>query len=140
MESKNVVVSEDIDVFDVLTTLVPTDRDIYPLKQSWDKVEQQKLLSKTLENLHEHALMVCNTTSALFNKGKIKFTINFEKRNDLYDSVAEFKNMNEDLHPIFQQYCAPAKITVWIEVHFSHRNNCQKCFLSSLPPTSDSAF
>lgn len=37
-----------------------------------------------------------NSTSVLFNKGKIKFVKNSEKCHDLHESAKKFKNVTED--------------------------------------------
>ncbi|GFW52171.1 uncharacterized protein TNCV_2426181 [Trichonephila clavipes] len=89
LETNNVViVSEVIDVLVILTALVNEDREIYFLKPSKGKVQQKifssRSLKETLPKCKEHILFLhaftgCdNTTSAFFNKGKIKFAKNFE--------------------------------------------------------------
>lgn len=162
LESKNVVVvSEDIDVLVVLTALAPTDRKIYFLKPSRGKVNQQIFSSKSLEKslpackehiLFLHAFTGCDTTSAFYNKGKIKFAKNFEKRNNLHNSAAVFKNVNEDANNIFQAgitcilglYGASANITDLNTFRFNSFIKATakdtSVLLSSLPPTSDAAF
>ena len=162
LETKNVViVSEDIDVLVILTALVNEDREIYFLKPARGKVQQKIFSSKSLEKsfpkykehiLFLHAFTGCDTTSAFFNKGKIKFAKNFEKRHDLHESAKVFKNVNEDSNNIFQAgvacilglYGAPGKIKDLNTLRFNSfiKGTAKKTsvLLSSLPPTADAAF
>lgn len=99
-----------------------------------------------------HAFTGCDTTSAFFNKGKIKFAKNFEKRHDLHELAGVFKNSNEDCNKIFQAgtacilglYGAPAKIKDLnlLRFNFFVKGTAKKTsvLLSSLPPTADAAF
>lgn len=162
LESKDVVVvSEDIDVLVILTALVDKAREIYFLKPSRGKVQQKifssKCLEKSLPNCKEHILFLhaftgCDTTSAFFNKGKIKFAKNFEKRIDLHDSVKVFENINEDPNNILQAgvacilslYGAPSKAhdlnTLRYNSFIKATAKNTSVLLSSLPPTTDAAF
>lgn len=162
LETKNVViVSEDIDVLVILTALVDKDREIYFLKSSRAKVQQKVFSSKSLEKslpkckehiLFLHAFTGCDTTSAFFNKGKIKFAKNFEKRHDLHESAKVFKNVKEDSNNIFQAgvacilglYGAPTKIKDLNMLRFNSSIKATakntSVLLSSLPPTTDAAF
>ena len=73
------VVGQDIDLFVLLLALIPTSKDIYFLKPKIGKVSL-KLFSvhesqKKYKDLHNfillaHAFGGCDTTSAIFNKGK----------------------------------------------------------------------
>ncbi|GFU87894.1 uncharacterized protein TNCV_964501 [Trichonephila clavipes] len=162
LETNNVViVSEDIDVLVILTALVNEDRETYFLKPSKGKVQQKvfssRSLKETLPKCKEHILFLhaftgCDTTSAFFNKGKIKFAKNFEKCHDLHKSAKVFINVNEDSNNIFQAgvtcilglYGASAKIN---DLNPLKYNSVIKAtaintsvLLSSLPPTTDAAF
>ncbi|KAL4710241.1 hypothetical protein ACJJTC_005414, partial [Scirpophaga incertulas] len=161
LETKNVViVSEDIDVLVILTALANESREIYFLKPSRDKVKQKIFSSKSLEKslpkckehiLFLHSLTGCDTTSAFFNKGKIKFAKNFEKHHDLHEFAKIFKNKNEDFNNIFQAgvacilalYGAPAKIkdlnTLRYNFFIKATTKNTSVILSSLPPTTDAA-
>ncbi|GFU48289.1 uncharacterized protein TNCV_4626951 [Trichonephila clavipes] len=162
LETNNVViVSEDIDVLVILTTLVNEDHEIYFLKPSKGKVQQKIFSSRsiieTLPKCKEHipflhAFTGCDTTSAFFNKGKIKFAKHFEKCHDLHKSAEVFKNVNEDSNNVFQAgvtcilglYGASAKIkgsnTLRYNSFVKVTAKNTSVLLSSLPPTTGAAF
>ncbi|GFW13738.1 uncharacterized protein TNCV_2105621 [Trichonephila clavipes] len=160
-ENNFVIVSEDIDVLVILTALVNEDREKYFLKPSKGEVQQKifssRRLKETLPKCKEHILFLhtftgCDTTSAFFNKGKIKFAKNFEKIHDLHKSAEVFKNVNEDLNNIFQAgvtcvldlYGASAKIkdlnTLRYNSFIKATAKNPSVLLSSLPHTIDAAF
>ncbi|KAF2894019.1 hypothetical protein ILUMI_12151 [Ignelater luminosus] len=158
---RGVTESVDVDVLVLLTALSPIDREIYFQKPAKGKIPQKLYSSKCLETvlpkckqhiLFLHSFTGCDTTSAFFQRGKNVFAKNLEKRPDLQNAAAVFKNECKDANDIFNAgvtcalalYAAPQKIqdlnTLWYNsfVKATAKNSYVK--LPSLSPTADAAF
>lgn len=92
----------DVDLL-ILLTALSTRSNIYILKPGKGKISQQiystkSIIDKTAADhiLFLHAFSGCDTTSALFNQGKIKCINVLRKNPDLNEVIQEFKNPNAD--------------------------------------------
>lgn len=94
------VVGEDIDLLVILIGLCSPDiKNVFFLKPGKGKVSQtlynpHLAADKTLSDhiLFLHAMSGCDTTSALFNQGKLKFLKVLQKNNDLQPVIDAFKD------------------------------------------------
>ncbi|GBM56581.1 hypothetical protein AVEN_133066-1 [Araneus ventricosus] len=92
-----VVISEDIDLFVILIGIF-TFRHVYFLKPGKLKIAEKifsphTALEKTIADniLFIHAMSGCDTTSALFNYGKMKFVHTLKNNHDLLKVIEIFK-------------------------------------------------
>jgi len=157
--NKSIVVGEDIDLLVLLIARTPAEKEIYFLKPGKAKVKTTIYSSKSFGSyikskdhiLFLHAVTGCDTTSAVFAKGKAKSLKTLEKRDDLRiaTEVLNKKNCspqlivkngirfllamygapsNEELLDTFRYYC------------FARSTRLNKAVkLSTLPPTSSAA-
>lgn len=161
LKSTNVfIVSEDIDVLVLLTALAPDDHEIYFLKPSRGKSVQKFFSTLSLDKtfpkckqhiLFLHALTGCDTTSAFYNRGKMKFAKIFEEREDLQNAAKIFKSVEDNeqiiidagLKCILALYSSPKNIDNLNELRYNSfikataKSTCVQ--LASLSPTIDSA-
>ncbi|KAL4718517.1 hypothetical protein ACJJTC_010356 [Scirpophaga incertulas] len=121
-----VVVGEDVDLLILLTARTPTDKIIYFLKPGKAQVQSRIYSSQSLTAypkcqahiLFLHAITGCDTTSAIFKRGKTAVFKLFEKCNDLIECAEVFKNINSSRNDIvtygirflLAMYGAPKKI------------------------------
>ena len=154
-----VVVGEDVDLL-ILLTARTNDKIIYFLKPGKAQVQSAIYSSQSLTAypkcqahiLFLHAITGCDTTSAIFKRGKIAVFKLFEKRNDLIDCAEVFTKIDSSPHDIvtngirflLAMYGAPKKIDSIDKYRYlrfvkSAWNN-KTVQLSCLPPTSASAF
>jgi hypothetical protein len=155
-----IVVGEDVDLL-ILLTALSTRSNIYILKPEKGKNSQQIystkcIIDKTATDhiLFLHAFSGCDTTSALFNQGKMKFINVLRKNPDLNEIIQVFKNPNAD-----PEIIAKAGECVLLELYsysnvkskksMSLNNYRYACFttsafkskfnIASLPPTEAAA-
>lgn len=93
------VVGEDIDLLVILIGLCSPDvKNVSFMKPGKGKVSQAiydpHLSNKTLSDLvlFLHAMSDCDTTSALFNQGKLKFSKVLQKNTDLVAVIDTFND------------------------------------------------
>ncbi|GBO37304.1 hypothetical protein AVEN_107269-1 [Araneus ventricosus] len=93
-----VVISEDIDFFVILIDIF-TFGNVYFLKPGNGKIAEKifsphTAFEKTIANsiLFIQAMSGCDTTSALFNYGKMKFVQTLKNNHDLLKVIDFFKN------------------------------------------------
>nr|GBL94911.1 hypothetical protein AVEN_270754-1 [Araneus ventricosus]GBL94920.1 hypothetical protein AVEN_30629-1 [Araneus ventricosus]GBL94934.1 hypothetical protein AVEN_55367-1 [Araneus ventricosus]GBL94961.1 hypothetical protein AVEN_158221-1 [Araneus ventricosus] len=93
-----VVIGEDIDLFVILIGIFTFD-NVYFLKPGKEKIDEKIFspriaLEKTIADniLFIHAMSGCDTTSALFNYGKMKFVQTLKNNHDLLKAIEIFKN------------------------------------------------
>ncbi|GBM73704.1 hypothetical protein AVEN_177752-1 [Araneus ventricosus] len=93
-----VVIGEHIDLFVILIGIFTFD-NIYSLKAGKGKIAEKifpphTALEKTIADyiLFIHAMSGCDTTSALFNNGKMKFVQTLKNNPDLLKVIEIFKN------------------------------------------------
>ena len=86
-QKKVVIVAEDTDILVLTTALTPSNLEIYLLKPSRLTVPEKTYSSRSLDNLPIvldnilllHAITGCDTVSATFNQGKLKFVKTFQR-------------------------------------------------------------
>ncbi|GBN84921.1 hypothetical protein AVEN_192174-1 [Araneus ventricosus] len=95
-----VVISEDIDLFVILIGIF-TFGHVYFLKPGKLKIAEKifsphTALEKTIADniLFIHAMSGCDTTSALFNYGKMKFVHTLKNNHDLLKVIEIFKKLD----------------------------------------------
>ncbi len=130
--------------------------NIYFMKPAKGKIPQRIYSSSSLKNpdqqsdiLFYHAFSGCDTTSAIFNKGKLKVTSLLHKHPSLRASISVFRNINTTSDEVSQ-----AGENVFIALYggtnstslndvryeFYGRSITKSKFnLACLPPTSDAA-
>ncbi|GBL75775.1 hypothetical protein AVEN_155068-1 [Araneus ventricosus] len=93
-----VFIGEDIDLFAILMSICTFD-NVYFLKPGKEKIAEKIFsphtsLEKTIADniLFIHAMGGCDTTSALFNYGKMKFVQTLKDNPDLRKVIKIFKN------------------------------------------------
>ncbi|KMQ87542.1 hypothetical protein RF55_13146 [Lasius niger] len=97
-----VVVGEDVDLLVILIARTPIDKEIFFLKPGKGKVERKIYSSRSFDEhksskdhiLFLHAFSGCDTTSALFNKGKTAALKLLEKRQDLQVAAQVFNRID----------------------------------------------
>jgi len=100
--NKTIVVGEDVDLLIILISRTPIDNMIYFLKPGKGQTETKIYSSQSLTSyskcqahiLFLHAITGCDTTSALYQRGKTKVFQSFEKCQDLFDCAEVFKKIN----------------------------------------------
>ncbi|KYN12193.1 hypothetical protein ALC57_15644 [Trachymyrmex cornetzi] len=153
-----IIIGEDIDLLVLLTALASNNQNIYLLKPGKGKIEQQIYSSTSLqvdksvaENIaFVHAFSGCDSTSALFNQGKIKL-LNILKQNTQLNEIVEiFREENADSHNISEAgervlaalygYSDDVRSLNDIRYYCFTRSVYKTKFnLASLPPTEDAA-
>lgn len=152
------VVGDDIDLLVLLTALTPPETEIFFLKPGRGRIPTTLYSSHSLNNnavlkdhiLFLHAFSGCDSTSALFGKGKMSLSKIFKKEEERnIQAASTFKSeeasqlsISEAGKTIFLAlYGAKAEISL-----NKHRYVCfkkgvavGKKSLSSLPPTEDAA-
>ncbi|XP_071574804.1 uncharacterized protein [Temnothorax nylanderi] len=99
-----VIVGEDIDLLIILTGIAnETQNNVYFMKPGKRKSAKCLYSSTSLQDptlaehiLFYHAFTGCDTTSALFNQGKIKITLLLKKTDDLREDINSFKDSYAD--------------------------------------------
>lgn len=124
-KNTTVVIGEDVDLLVILTARTPIDIEIFLLKPGKGKVEQKIYSSRSFDqhkNIRDHILFLhafsgCDTTSALFHKGKTASLKLIKKRLDLQSAVKIF-NQTDISHDLISSngikfflasYSAPVK-------------------------------
>lgn len=159
---KVIVIGEDIDLIVLLLTLSTTQSDqIVFLKPGRGKTETRFYSIQTLKEKFQnmiphfmfiHALSGCDTTSSIFQQGKLKYVKTFQKHSKLQDSLLIFNNESssaDDILSVGQEFLlklfnAPKFITSLNQYrHYVFNktvaSNKKQVQLSRLPPTTDSA-
>lgn len=98
------IVGEDIDLLVLLTALARAHPNVYFLKPGKGKTAQVVFSSQSLQGgeavvdnvLFLHAFSGCDTTSAIFGQGKIKFFNVLQKSEELHRTVQVFKEVGVD--------------------------------------------
>jgi len=151
------VVGEDIDLLVILIGLCSPDiKNVFFLKPGKGKVSQtlynpHLAIDKTLSDhiLFLHAMSGCDTTSALFNQGKLKFLKVLQKNSDLQPAIDAFKDphahQNEvaDAGNVFlMALYGKGHETSLNDLRYRHYISSSyknKTNIASLPPTEDAA-
>lgn len=148
------VIGEDIDLLILINAFAPDN-------VCFCKVGKGKMLDTFYSNksfkygdiseniLFLHAVSGCDTTSALFGQGKIKFCTTLEKFPCINESVKIFKDPNAEKNTLFKAM-EPFLVTLYGAEHTSSLNELRylrfaqattsnKFNLARLPPTEDAA-
>lgn len=151
------VVGEDVDLLVLLTALSPPQSNIYLRKPGKGKTAEKlysadsfKYKEYTNHILFLHAFSGCDTTSSLFNQGKMKFCSLVEKNTQLnaiigvYNDEAEKPEETEDAGARFlvTLYGGDMEKESLEEIRykrFAKSSIKSKFNLASLPPTKDAA-
>ncbi|PZC75227.1 hypothetical protein B5X24_HaOG206534 [Helicoverpa armigera] len=153
-----IVVGEDVDLLVLLTARTPIDKIIYFLKPGRAQKQSEIYSSKSLtaypkcQNyiLFLHAITGCDTSSAMYRRGKTSVFKLFEKE-DLTDCAKVFTENDSKPETIIAKgirfllavYGAPKKITCINKYRYltfvKHTRKNKQVQLSCLPPTSESA-
>lgn len=104
---KVAVIGQDVDLLVLLIALTPEDKEIHFIKQGAGKVATAVFSIKDYSHLKDtilfsHAFTGCDTTSALYGKGKKAFLNTLKKRSGLADSVAIFSDPHASRDEIMQ--------------------------------------
>ncbi|XP_026804078.1 uncharacterized protein LOC113560765 [Rhopalosiphum maidis] len=156
-----VVIGEDIDLLILLLTLSPPKNTIIFEKPGRGKIETRSYAVGSLQEhfkneiqyfMFIHAVGGCDTTSSLFQTGKIKHLKTVQKHPELHDSLLIFNNESSSPEEIecagekylLALYKAPAHITSLnnLRHHIFHKtaaSNKKQVQLARLPPTIDAA-
>ena len=112
--SKVILVGEDIDLLTLLVSnTTATCNDIIFMKPAVGNVEMRQYDIQTIQHeipkiqehvLFAHAVSGCDTTSALYRKGKIK-CLKILQTHDLQDVVEVFNGLNSSKEEIFKAAC-----------------------------------
>lgn len=97
---KNVaIIGEDVDLLCLLLALAPSKKNIFLVKPGKGKIARKVYASQQLQSLglsnsilFLYAFSGCDTTSAIFNKGKMKCVKLYQKNKELHDIVESFNN------------------------------------------------
>lgn len=151
-----VVVGEDIDLLVLMAALTPLHCELFFLKPGKQNIETRIYSTKHLQvNLRDHILFLhafsgCDSTSALFNKGKVHIFKLVNRHKNFEDVIAVFNDPHSSHDAVHKAGCkffmavygAPEKCTSLNE----YRYQCfcryaakQRMNLASLPPTEDAA-
>ncbi|XP_015125311.1 uncharacterized protein LOC107047093 [Diachasma alloeum] len=102
-----VVVGNDVDLFVLLIGLTPIDETIYFYKIT-STGKKQKILYSTRDHKHmrpfilfAHALVGCDSTSALFGKGKKTVMTLLQKNESICQSISVFYNQDRTLDELY---------------------------------------
>lgn len=158
-KNTTVVIGEDMDLLIILIARTPIDKEIFLLKPGKGKVEQKIYSSRSFDQhknirdliLFLHAFSGCDTTSALFHKGKTASLKLIKKRLDLQSAVKIF-NQTDISHDLISSngikfFLASYNAPVEEDSINNHRYSCFIKFVSRgkpvklnlLPPTFDAA-
>ncbi|KAJ8926145.1 hypothetical protein NQ314_021513, partial [Rhamnusium bicolor] len=99
INKKVVVVTEDTDVLVLVAALTPSDSEVFVLKPARRNKAEELYSSKSLDHLPSvlenilflHAFTGCDTVSATFYQGKVKFFKTFQINPDLAIHARKFK-------------------------------------------------
>ena len=113
VNKKVVVVTEDTDVLVLVAALTPTNSEVFVLKPARPNKAEELYSSKSLchlpsvwENiLFLHAFTGCDTVSATFYQGKIKFFNIFQNNPDLAMHAQKFKEVGLSIEHIVEHGC-----------------------------------
>ncbi|GBO40971.1 hypothetical protein AVEN_21899-1 [Araneus ventricosus] len=86
-----IVIGEDIYIFVILIGIFTFD-NVYFLKPGKGKIAEKIFSPHTFHILFIHAMSGCDTTSAVFNYGKMKFVRTLKNNPDLLKVIEIFKN------------------------------------------------
>ena len=160
-----VIVAEDIDILVLMVSLCPPDVDIFFYKMgpavriNHPKIYSKNCLKPEFKNCKDyllflHAFTGCDTTSAFYGKGKIKFAKILCSRNDIQAAARIFqskKNLqrmksrlyNAGLKCVLTLYGAPENIDClneWRYLQYLQKAQKKtKINLARLPPTHSAA-
>lgn len=103
-----IVVGEDIDLLVLLTSLAKSDQNIYFSKPAKGRNPGQLFSPQSFKYkaavadhiLFIHAFSGCDTTSAIFGIGKIKFITTLQNNKQLVDVLRIFKEQDADLEKV----------------------------------------
>lgn len=103
-----IIVGEDVDLLVLLTALGAACQNVYFLKPGKGKILQRLYSSHSLSHgkivtdniLFLHAFSGCDTTSALFNQGKVKFLTILKKHKNLQEVIQVFQDSNAEADTI----------------------------------------
>lgn len=155
---KNVfVVGEDIDLLVLLTALSPPQSNIYLLKPGRGKTAERQYSTNSFKYkkasnniIFLHAFSGCDTTSSLFNKGKMKLCSLVEKNAQLDAIIGVYKDKEARAEEI-EDAGARFLVTLYggdmdkesledIRYKLFVKSSIKSKFnLASLPPTKDAA-
>lgn len=96
---KVAVVGQDVDLLVLLVALTPADKDIHFIKQGSGKVATTAFSTQAHRHLKDvilfsHAFTGCDTTSAIYDKGKRTFLNIVQKNKSLTQHAEVFDNPN----------------------------------------------
>lgn len=155
-----IIVGQDIDLLVLCIALAPQNKDIRFLRDAQGNIKERIYSSSDLQSsnvlqncketaLFAHAFSGCDTTSALFGKGKAQTITLLNNRNDLADVVSVFNNPESTKEEVatagerfmLALYKAPKKEKSLNHQRFLTFNNLvgqssNAVILSRLPPTS----
>lgn len=154
-----IVVGEDVDLLVILIARADCNREIFFLKPGKGSVESKMFSSKSFDGhkksknhiLFWHAITGCDTTSAIFSKGKKRALKILEDREDLQRCAESFTQKNSSheeitdsgIKYILALYGAqPSESSIDQHRYFSFvksTNNNRAVKLESLPPTWSAA-
>lgn len=158
LTNTTIVVGEDVDLLVLLTARTPTEKIIYFLKPGKAQHQSEIYSSKSLSAFSKcqnhilflHAITGCDTTSALFRRGKTTVLKLFEKQ-DLVNCAEVFKEststpqavITNGIRFLLSVYGAPKKVTCLDKFRYvcfvKNTRNIKRVQLACLPPTSASA-
>ncbi|KAJ8887394.1 hypothetical protein PR048_013609 [Dryococelus australis] len=102
LEKMAVIIGEDLDLLVLLVNMAPTSKCIAFMKPKKDRTETKIYSLESMSKffkckkhiLYLHAMTGCDTTSALFSKGKIEAVQLLNKRPNLWTDASMFKEPN----------------------------------------------
>lgn len=150
------VIGEDVDLLVLLTAKAREIPNVYFRKPGRGNKEDEFYSPQSFQYndsiakciLFVHAFSGCDTTSALFNQGKIRFLKTLEKNPTLTEAIQVFDDPNAELTEVvaagelfmLRQYGAGSKHRTLDSLRYTNfvRAVSKNSFnLASLPPTSD---
>lgn len=152
-----IVVGEDIDLLVLLTALATSHPNIYFRKPGIGKITEKLYSTHSFKHgeasaeniLFLHAFSGCDTTSVIFNIGKIKFITTLDKNPFLRSTVKLFKET--DVNPAIIETAGESFLVALYGgskndtldslryLRFAKSVTKSKCNLASLPPTKEAA-
>ncbi|KAL7304817.1 hypothetical protein TKK_0003040 [Trichogramma kaykai] len=154
-KNKTRIVGVHIDLLVILTAKARDMNNIFLYRQSKDNLDAYSSKSFKYPELNSivlflHAFSGCDTTSALYNQGKIKLLKLFTKSNDLLEDAQKFYDPNASVEEIAKAgikiicrlYGAKAKEKQLHELRYDQFAKLSKrgpVKLEALPPTAGSA-
>lgn len=151
------VVGEDIDLLVLLTAKARDLDNIFLLKPARGKVAETLYSTRSLKYkdtvanniLFLHAISGCDTTSALFNQGKLKFLSLLDKNDSLVEAIAIFQELEADVNALARAgeffllalYGGSFEKDTLDSLRYQYftKSVSKNKFLASLPPTRDAA-